>query len=534
MRAPIQFPYRRLAGFLLGFLGAAAALNLLPHDPLRGLDQQGNGRDLPLPPPLAAPRAPGEFRIAVLGASETVAYPYAPIGAASYGTLLGPGLAAVYPDRSWRAGVIGETAVDSAGLLRCTGLALQGDPDLVCVTLGGNEFNRRLFSTRKLVAETPLEIAADRLSRGRILFDAMRRTAPTRDQPAFEAEVLLRRVPDARPARPAFAALPLPAGDVELIHDGAAAAMRQIAAQVRARGIRLFFLHAPYDLAGTWPAGMVAREPAVDALVRQAQQDLANVGRAEVEALVAAHPGRADVHFLHGLVLRRDGDAAGARAAFVRARDLDPSPQHPTSALAARLRATAAELGVPWLELDDALLGPDRLPDPERFLDSKHPDLEGHRRIAWSIVEALAGGGVVPPLPPDAAARFDAATREWHATQLDQDRVRRARSLVRWTSSLFDLLSGNFRDALDLMLQTFADLRSRPDDPFGVEQLGAMAPYFLFCLHAEAGRLETELRGGVETLQARAAELEQRLRREYASGDLPAWVAEFLKDGVVK
>lgn len=529
MSNDLQFPLRRVVGFILGYLAVTLLLQLMPYDPTAALDRQGNGRDLVLPPELAAARAQGEFRVAVIGASETIAYPYAPAGAASFATLLGKGLAAVHAATPWSTAPIGEPAVDSTGLVRCAELALRAQPDVLCVTLGGNEFTRRLFITEPLLPPDPLRWIRDVTTRARLWFPRPSEEVASKTRPGFEAELLLQAVPDARPADPPFADLPLARDEIELLHERTRATMRHITAIARPRGIDVWFLLAPFDLAGTWPVGMNERIPAIDALVRRAQRDLGTVTRAEIDALLAEHPTRADLHFLLGLWLRHHGDADAARAAFVRARDLDPAPQHPTSELVELIRSTAAQLQTPFVDLDIPLAAPDGLPDPARYLDAKHPDLIGHQQIAWHLALELAARGNIPPLPEDARAQFLAATRTWCDTRLDRARIPRARSLVRWASSIFSMLSGNFRDALDLMLQTLADLRQRPEDPFGLQQLEQMAPYFFFCLYAEAGRLDEAASGTQAERDQRLRELTERLKREYAAETIQDWVDELLR-----
>jgi hypothetical protein len=131
------------------------------------------------------------------------------------------------------------------------------------------------------------------------------------------------------------------------------------------------------------------------------------------EALLALHPDRADLHYVHGELLRQAGRAVEAKRAFERSRDLDTVPMHLTSGVQGAIRAEAAALQHACLELDApfAARAKDGIAGPEYYLDYGHLSLDGHGHAAAYLAEEFARLELIPALPGGWRARFADAAR---------------------------------------------------------------------------------------------------------------------------
>jgi len=99
------------------------------------------------------------------------------------------------------------------------------------------------------------------------------------------------------------------------------------------------------------------------------------------------------------------GDPVAARAAFVRAKDLDVAPLRAPERITELLTAVAGEYDVPLIDLPAILEAESRaryghdILGNEYLLDHVHPDLPVHSLIAERVIDVLIERGVVKPDP---------------------------------------------------------------------------------------------------------------------------------------
>jgi tetratricopeptide (TPR) repeat protein len=128
---------------------------------------------------------------------------------------------------------------------------------------------------------------------------------------------------------------------------------------------------------------------------------LAALGEAQ-----AIDPGYAELHFLAGRARLAAGDLEAARAAFVRAKDLDVAPLRAIEPLVELVGATARRADVPLVELPAILAAESQaqtgvpILGSELFLDHVHPTIAVHSLIAERLQAELAERGLVPAPPP--------------------------------------------------------------------------------------------------------------------------------------
>ena len=193
--------------------------------------------------------------------------------------------------------------------------------------------------------------------------------------------------------------------------------LRDVAAFCRARRVPLVLCTVTSNERGFAPARL---EPPLPNGERTRYVDfLAQGGReyassAALTALAQAEVLYADgayLHFLRGYHLEQLGHGARARAAYVRARELDPRPWRATAALNEVVRRVAAEEGVLLADVEEHF----RAHSPaagvgwELMADHLHPAVAGQVLLARAIVAALKGAPAPWQVAPGAADRLAAA-----------------------------------------------------------------------------------------------------------------------------
>ncbi|MCA8970972.1 MAG: hypothetical protein KDC95_14350 [Planctomycetes bacterium] len=494
--AASRWPWIAFVLLVLGFVLTNLAARFLDDDPLAELPQLGVVPPIPgsltWPTNVAlVPRKAGEERVYFVGASETVAMPYEPLGHVSYANLLGAGLQRALGRSDVHVRADGGIALDSPQLAEQARKLLQfGDPTAIVLVVGGNEFLNRLPLTEPMRPDGAFARAIDFSGSAVRLFDTaagwlMRQSfwpAETFARASGNVAGFDRLVREAAPERPALRGLPIGASDRELMLDRLAAAVRGLAASCRERNVRFVLALAPegYGVQPPWCSALGPSEG-----VRDLPFDLANALESartkranetpkleDIDLAIREYPERADLRHLRGLALAHAGDAdARARVAFDNALDLDKAPLHRTRAVVARLEQLARELGHELLRLDGAFerggvfAGEDAR---ELFVDYAHPTIAGHRRIAhWLARSAL------PLLLPGVDVRDgiadDPAFAAGMATVIDSvtERSRvRARGIMFRTVGSYYMCFGNFRDALPVLeesLRVFEAWAKRDD-----------------------------------------------------------------------
>lgn len=448
------FPIAALGQILAGFVLALGLVHLLDYDPATELPTaSAAGEPDPAIRALAPERGASERRIFCVGASLTAGYPYG--GYASFARQMHVGLEASHPEAEAFVHEYAKPALDSRELATIVDRILERyDPSLICVTLGSNEFANRIFSGEYLVPPTLLGKIGERASRARVLFRMLPRTGSLGEESALQKQ-LQQRIFDAEVGKPVFDALPVPERDTAILVRRMRRMMRRMSRACADKDVPLVFLVAVYGLGGFWPWGISGEKvPEIDALVRATwtgfDAQVARGMRPRVESLLERYAQRADLQFLHGMVLREVGELAAARAAFERARDRDTVPMHQTGPMRLAIYDVARELGRPCFALDDAFVTDGSpLPDVREYLDYGHLSAAGNRRAAAWLVEHLVSLGHLPPMPDGWRVPFEAAARARVAAATSRDDMEEmARPNIAASNANFSMLFGNFRDAL--------------------------------------------------------------------------------------
>ena len=254
--------------------------------------------------------------------------------------------------------------------------------------------------------------------------------------------------------------------------------LRDVAAFCRARRVPLVLCTVTSNERGFAPARL---EPPLPNGERTRYVDfLAQGGRehasaAALTALTQAEALYADdayLHFLRGYHLEQLGHGARARAAYVRARELDPRPWRATAALNEVVRRVAAEEGVLLADVEERF----RAHSPaagvgwELMADHLHPAAAGQVLLARAIVAALKGAPAPWQVAPGAADRL-AVADEYHrrlgdlpierlavlramaallaAPPLDAGNERRVQTLRQQAAALWDELSAGEQSGVE-------------------------------------------------------------------------------------
>ena len=482
-------PWARVLLFLAGMGAAVLLLNLVPYD---------RAADMPpvsLPPERIASLAdlpplpqPGEIRLLFVGASLTAGYPYQPGDRVGYPDLVGETLTFLLPERKvvWRT--LAVPALDSPRLVELGRMALAYRPRALLFCVGANEFSNRLFYGRHLLPAGPLARVADHFSRARVLVRRLHRwlDPPDRASSLVTQDRIREKILTGAPGRPAIGGLPVSIADREYLIARMEENMARIHRHCAAAGVPLLFLASPDNLGGAWPWAVVDRPEPAGLAATVARCRAGKGSPAEVERLLDLAPGRADLHFMRGLLRQGDGQFAAAREDFLRAATLDQAPMRATPRIRAALRRRAAALGRPCIELDAGLVTPasGEIPDPAFFLDHAHITMAGQARVALHLVGALAEAGRLPPLPAGWRERARTHLAGYLEGRIDPAVRGAAQAVMLWSRGNYFLLFGNYRDALPVYIRAFG--YGRPEARKADLDL---AGSLIFCAFKLAGKL---------------------------------------------
>ena len=139
-----------------------------------------------------------------------------------------------------------------------------------------------------------------------------------------------------------------------------------------------------------------------EAAIRRAGELLA-AGRARealalAEAMSAAHPEAAGLHFRLAQAREKLGDLAGAAKSYRAARETDACPARALESFNRMVRRLADGRPGVWLADLEGLFEaavPDHIPDDRLFLDQCHPKPEAHRLMAEELFRVLGRAGLL-------------------------------------------------------------------------------------------------------------------------------------------
>lgn len=193
--------------------------------------------------------------------------------------------------------------------------------------------------------------------------------------------------------------------------------LRDVAAFCRARRVPLVLCTVTSNERGFAPARLEPPLPNgertryVDFLAQGGREHASSAALTALAQAEALYADDAYLHFLRGYHLEQLGHGARARAAYVRARELDPRPWRATAALNEVVRRVAAEEGVLLADVEECF----RAHSPaagvgwELMADHLHPAAAGQVLLARAIVTALKGAPAPWQVAPGAADRLAAA-----------------------------------------------------------------------------------------------------------------------------
>ncbi len=359
-------------------------------------------------------KAPGTFRIFCLGGSTAYGRPYR--DDTSFAGWLRLILPALDPARRWEVINAGGISYASYRVAELMEELASYEPDLFIVYTGHNEFlEERTYSSIK---ELPRPV------RGLSALLAKTRVATFMGAVMAEVGLLERQdtnnrflLPEAVAAKLDRAAgLDLYARDDRLreqVLEHYRSSLERIVSLSRSAGSELVFVTPASNLRSCSPFksehtdGLAPEQSArsrqlLEVGRRQNQEGNWTQALATLDQGLALDPRFAELHFERGRALFSLGRHAKAKQALRRARDEDVCPLRALSELEAALVTVAAETGTRLVDFN-GLLERDlesreghTILGEEDFLDHVHPTIDGHRRLALALTEALREMRLVP------------------------------------------------------------------------------------------------------------------------------------------
>jgi len=366
-------------------------------------------------------KPPNGFRVFVIGGSSAYGFPWG--ARVAFARALGDALQASRPEREVEVVNAAAMSYGSHRLRILTRELLAYDPDLLIVYSGHNEFVERRFYREMLERPEELDRLRKLLYRWR-LFSLLSRTRERigRDGNGGVASEAGEDGAGRLLGLDVSREYSVNVGESEVAEVRALFEenLRAILDMADRAGVPVLLCTVPSNLRG-W----VPNQSLFDSRTTFEQQQellalLAESGEAlergdAVSAVAGLErasnlaPGHAETWYRLGQAYEAVGRYDEARAAYVRARDLDAQPARAVSALNDTLRALAAERSSPFLDAERVFerASPHGLIGFNLIEDYVHPKPEGHRLLAlelWKLVEESGLAGEPRPADP---RRFD-------------------------------------------------------------------------------------------------------------------------------
>ena len=254
--------------------------------------------------------------------------------------------------------------------------------------------------------------------------------------------------------------------------------LRDVAAFCRARRVPLVLCTVTSNERGFAPAHIEpplpdgARARYVDFLAQGDREQASPAALAALEQAEVLYADDAYLHFLRGYHLEQLGSGARARAAYVRARELDPRPWRATESLNEVVRRVAAKEGIFLADVEARFRAhsPEAGVGWELMADHLHPAATGQVLLARSIVTALEGASApwevalgatdqlavadeyrrrLGDLPVERLAVLQAMTVLLAAPPLDEGNERRMQTLRQQAAVLWNELSAGEQSGVE-------------------------------------------------------------------------------------
>ncbi len=345
------------------------------------------------PYPFVEPRPPNALRVVVVGGSTVQGYPHPRrLTASAYIQAM---LQKALPDQHIEVFNLGITAISSFAVARTVEDAMVLEPDAVVIYTGHNEIYGVYGSASLSQGGSSLwakELHYRAMQWG--LTTLVRRALQPLAESGGEVSTSLLRVMSAAgtvaddDARRGMAEENLRANVLDMIETTRAHGAVPILCTVASneRGFAPAYIEPPVesrDLAD-WKDRLGRAQDLYNARDYAASLD-------DFDGLVEAYGASAWTQFFRGRCLEMMGRDAEARRAYIRARDLDPTPWRASSALSEIIRTTAREQGAAWMD-GEALFAQYSPPAGigwELMDDHVHPSARGQVLLARGIAEVL-------------------------------------------------------------------------------------------------------------------------------------------------
>jgi tetratricopeptide (TPR) repeat protein len=370
----------------------------------------------------ARQKAPGAFRVFVLGGSTVQGNPYAKETA--FPTWLKLSLEAAEPQRQWEVINCGGISYASYRLALILEECLRLEPDLVILCTGHNEFlEDRTYAG---VKHAPAPVAGSlRLAARLHTFHLFHAAFTAETTPPPKCTILHEEVD---PWLDYWDGLKVYHRD-EAWRAGVVAHfelnLRRMVAMAQGADVPLLLVRPPSNLRDCPPFKSQHRDGLTEDVlqaweqldgeaVRVRGQD-ARRERELLEQMLALDDQYALTHYQLGHCCDELGDHERARHAYLQARELDICPLRMPAALEAALARVAEENGVPLIDAQAELASrsPAGIPGNDWLLDHVHPSIQGHQVIAEALMEVCLDQGRVRP-----DADWKARQRAAYAAQL--------------------------------------------------------------------------------------------------------------------
>jgi tetratricopeptide (TPR) repeat protein len=341
----------------------------------------------------------GTVRIMTVGGSANAGYPHRP--PQRWTDYLERALARAFPDRRFEVVNLGAHACASYRLRMIFDDALAGDPDVVVIYSGNNEFVEK----RSYLLDFPGKYLVEAVKRRSVLVSKLSQWWAARSSPDHVLSGNERTDANyhvwTHTERIASALRSDPEQFAGVKRHYRYSIEHMVRACVR-RGIAVLVLTVPVNLRDWSPAVSTtsASGAAAAEFAARLKEGCANMLRgdpdaalAALDAAVQADPEHAEAHFQRAKALAQLGRSDDAYRAFTAALDCDRNPFRASSTLNDVLREVVA--AHPRARLVDAVAAfraaaADGLPGFDLMLDYVHPSRAGNLVLARIVYEALA------------------------------------------------------------------------------------------------------------------------------------------------